>query len=177
METIKNDKDLMSGKGEQDIQWITANGSHIPIKEGESKQEAVEEHFKKVRQNGNVVHKLGEIKKNSIVKQVLGNRLVSLEFGISDNYQKHIEKGHGNVFDTYNKSIYQIINNPDIIFEGNKPNRVVMIKRIDRQVEIVLELSINEKNKNQIISMWTTTNKYIKNLTKKYKTLYKRHNV
>ncbi len=177
MDNIKADKNLMNGKGEEDVQWITANGAHIPIKEGESKQEAVKEHFKEVRQKGNIVHRLGYIEQNSVAKQVLGNRLISLEFGISDNYQKHIEKGHGDVFATYNKNLSQIINNPDMIFEGNKPNRVVMIKRIDRQVEIVLELSINEKNKNQIISMWTTTNKYIKTLTNKYKTLYKRHNV
>lgn len=41
MDNIKADKNLMSGKGEEDVQWITANGAHIPIKEGESKQEAV----------------------------------------------------------------------------------------------------------------------------------------
>lgn len=39
---IDKDNNILSGKGEQDIEWITVNGSHIPIKEGESKQEAID---------------------------------------------------------------------------------------------------------------------------------------
>ena len=61
-----------------------------------------------------------------------------------------------------------------MIIEGNKQNRVVLVKRVDRQVEVILELSITETTRNQIVSMWTTTNKDIKKLEKNYKTLYKR---
>lgn len=177
MNEFEKDNNLMNGKGEQDIQWITANGAHIPIKEGESKQEAVKEHFENDKQNGNIVHKLGEIKDNSVIKQVLGDRLVSLEFGISPNYQRHIEKRHEGVLDIYSNDLSKIINDPDIIFEGNKPNRIVLIKHINRQVEIILELSVNENKSNQIISMWTTTIKDIKKIESKSKTLYKRHNM
>lgn len=50
MSDFKKDNNLMGGKGEDDIDWITVKGNHIPIKDGESPKEAVENYFKKVEQ-------------------------------------------------------------------------------------------------------------------------------
>ena len=176
MEEFKKNNNIMDGKGEgKETKWITVKGTHIPLKDGESPKEAIKRHFKeKRRTTGNHISKLGEISKESITQRVLGDRLKNSEFGISPNYEKHIQKGHGDVFNTYNHNIPDIINNPDMIIEGNKQNRVVLVKRVDRQVEVILELSITETTRNQIVSMWTTTNKDIKKLEKNYKTLYKR---
>lgn len=42
MDEFKKDNDIMSGKGEsEDIEWITINGTHIPLKDGQTKQDAV----------------------------------------------------------------------------------------------------------------------------------------
>ena len=45
MSDFKNDKNIMNGKGEDDIEWITVKGNHIPIKDGESPKEAIKKHF------------------------------------------------------------------------------------------------------------------------------------
>ena len=42
MDKFENDTSLMNGKGESNIDWITVNGAHIPIKNDESKKEAVD---------------------------------------------------------------------------------------------------------------------------------------
>lgn len=45
---FKKDNRIMAGKGEnEEISWITSNGAHIPIREGESKTEACERYFEK----------------------------------------------------------------------------------------------------------------------------------
>lgn len=42
------DNSLTAGKGEsEEISWITSNGAHIPIHEGQTKQEAVEDFSEK----------------------------------------------------------------------------------------------------------------------------------
>ncbi len=46
MEEMKKNNDLMSGKGEGG-KWITVNGSHIFIEDGQSVDEAMEKHFSK----------------------------------------------------------------------------------------------------------------------------------
>lgn len=50
MDKFIKSKDIMEGKGEaEEISWITSNGAHIPIHEGQTKQEACKKHFEKVR--------------------------------------------------------------------------------------------------------------------------------
>lgn len=44
------DNSLTAGKGEsEEISWITSNGAHIPIHEGQTEKEACEKHFEKTR--------------------------------------------------------------------------------------------------------------------------------
>lgn len=45
MSDFKKENNLMSGKGEEDIDWITVKGNHIPIKDGENPQKAIKNHF------------------------------------------------------------------------------------------------------------------------------------
>lgn len=45
MEEFKKDNNIMSGKGENDIDWITVKGSHIPLKDGQTSKEAIQQHF------------------------------------------------------------------------------------------------------------------------------------
>ncbi len=68
MSEIKKENNLMSGKGEQDIEWITANGSHIPIKDGESKQEAVDNFINDKQKQESVERLINSLKQVSKVK-------------------------------------------------------------------------------------------------------------
>lgn len=45
MDELKKDKGIMNGRGESDVDWITVNGAHIPIKDGESKQDVIKKRF------------------------------------------------------------------------------------------------------------------------------------
>ena len=58
MDEMKKNNDLMSGKGEGG-KWITVNGSHIFIEDGQSVDEAMEKHFSKS----------GDTKTNDLVKK------------------------------------------------------------------------------------------------------------
>lgn len=42
MADFKKDNDLTSGKGESEVDWITVNGAHIPIKNGENIDKAID---------------------------------------------------------------------------------------------------------------------------------------
>lgn len=57
MQEMKKDNALMSGKGEGG-KWITVNGSHIFIEDGQSVDEAMEKHFSKSGGNLNTNTKL-----------------------------------------------------------------------------------------------------------------------
>jgi len=46
MDEIKKDNNLLNGKGESEpVEWITVNGAHIPLKEGETAAEAIKKNF------------------------------------------------------------------------------------------------------------------------------------
>lgn len=45
MNELKKDTSLISGRGEDDVQWITVNGAHVPLKDGESPKEAIANRF------------------------------------------------------------------------------------------------------------------------------------
>ena len=46
MNKFIKDYGLLKGKGESDIEWITTdNGVHVPIKPGQTKQDAIQEKF------------------------------------------------------------------------------------------------------------------------------------
>lgn len=48
MADFKKEQYPIEGKGEtDDVEWITSNGAHIPIKDGQTKKQAVEEHSAK----------------------------------------------------------------------------------------------------------------------------------
>lgn len=42
---MEKDNNLLHGKGENDVEWITVNGAHIPIEDGQTPQEAIKNHF------------------------------------------------------------------------------------------------------------------------------------
>lgn len=60
---------MLSGKGEDDIRWITVKGSHIPLKEGENPKEAIKEFFdNKIEKQDAVKHLVETLKKIRKIK-------------------------------------------------------------------------------------------------------------
>lgn len=57
---MNKDKNLLNGKGEDDISWITVNGAHIPIKDGEDKAAAIKKHFEYSAEKKDAVKHLTE---------------------------------------------------------------------------------------------------------------------
>lgn len=85
MNKFNKDKSLISGKGEDDIKWITANGSHIPIMEGETPKEAIIKHSDKhkekqdaVKQLVNTLRKIKNIKIKEIHNYIRSLEPISL---------------------------------------------------------------------------------------------------
>lgn len=91
---FEKDKSLMNGAGEQDLDWITTeNGVHIPIKDGQTKKEAINSHFNKIEnkeQTDAVKNLISTLKSIKIIKnKELINYIKNLEpikLQINDKY-------------------------------------------------------------------------------------------
>jgi len=55
---------------DDDIQWITVKGAHIPIKKGQSKDDAVKDFFSK--QKGDGSKKIGDMSEKDLIKSIKG---------------------------------------------------------------------------------------------------------
>lgn len=66
---FKKSSSLFDGKGEQeDIDWITVNGAHIPIKDGQSVEEAINAKFGKSNSNSSNLNNSSSNKYWKIIK-------------------------------------------------------------------------------------------------------------
>lgn len=85
MSDFKKENNLMSGKGEDDVQWITVKGNHIPIKNGESPQEAIKNHFA----NKNKVNQIG---RNQQIKDLISvlNKIKHIKIKELKEYIKNL---------------------------------------------------------------------------------------
>ncbi len=83
MSKFVKDANLMSGKGENDVDWITVKGSHIPIKDGETVEEVLSERFGKDKENKKLYSDKAEE-----IKMSKGKRKALNEFRYNYN-QKH----------------------------------------------------------------------------------------
>ena len=59
MDKFEKDKNLLNGKGEKDLEWFTTeNGVHVPLKQGQTKAEAIKEKFGEEEQKKDAVKRL-----------------------------------------------------------------------------------------------------------------------
>lgn len=172
MDKFKNDNNIMNGKGEDDIQWITVNGAHVPIKDGETPKEAIKNHFaekKKITKE-----KTGTID-TKLYEKLTGKPILHKDIVVPAENILHINKRHPDVYEKYKKNLPQIINDPDYVLQGQTENRLLIIRKIDKNVEVVLELSLlNKYYSNKIVSMWELSDKDFNKLISKNKVLYKK---
>ncbi len=82
MEEFKKDNNIMSGKGENDIDWITVKGSHIPLKDGQTPKEAIQQHFENQTTKKDAVKHLDTpYKKTELVKKIRNFEPIKLRIG------------------------------------------------------------------------------------------------
>jgi len=82
MSYFEKNKNLLDGKGEDNMQWITANGSHIPLKDGENPKEAIEKRVETKNaptDNNNQSEYKNKIKYNKEELKQLVNNIISLK--------------------------------------------------------------------------------------------------
>ena len=65
MNTASGVKLIRSNNADEDVEWITVKGAHIPIKKGQSKEKAIKEFFenkgkKSKKDDGMDVHKYAD---------------------------------------------------------------------------------------------------------------------
>lgn len=116
---------------------------------------------------------LGKIN-TSIYDNILGKKLQNTDIVVPNTNIIHANNRHLDIYEKYKNKLSNIINSPDYIFEGNTDNRVLVVKNIDKDVEVVLELSLENKHfSNKIVSMWELSEKDMRKLEKNKKILYK----
>lgn len=174
MGEFKKNATLLDGRGEKDIDWITVKGNHIPIKKGQTPGEAVKERLKDYKKVKTGKVKIGNIDTN-LYNKILGKNLKNYNIVIPDTNIKHVFNRHGKVFENYKNELLKAINEPDYIFMGDVENRVLITKRFQNNLEIVLELSFDNSNySNKIISIWELSDKDLNKMIKNKKILYKK---
>lgn len=177
MSDFKKEDNLMSGKGEDDIDWITVNGNHIPIKDGENPKEAVENHFANKKESLDKKHSkeyIGTID-TGLYEKIIGKPILNKNIVVPSDNITHIDKRHEGVYERHKKNLPQIINDPDYVLQGQTENRLLIVKRIDKNVEVVLELSLlNKYYSNKMVSMWELSDRRINNLIRNNSVLYKK---
>lgn len=129
---------------------------------------------KDLKQQEITKHNLGNIN-ISLYSKITGEKLANNKLVLPESNKRHSEKRHGDVFEKYKNDINKIVNSPDYIFQGKTKDRVLVVKRIKNNVEVVLELSFeNPRYSNKIVSMWELSDKDLEKLKNKTKTLYKK---
>ena len=68
MDKFKKDKNLLNGKGEDDIKWITVKGNHIPIQKGQSVEDSVTHYFENIEKKESLENLIGALKKIKKIK-------------------------------------------------------------------------------------------------------------
>lgn len=117
---------------------------------------------------------LGKINK-SLYESITNRQIMNSNIVIPTTNIQHIKDRHGDIFTKNKEYIKQIINNPDFIFKGDKDNRMLVVKKIKSNLEIVLELSLeNKQHANKIVSMWELSPRDFVKLKRKKKMLYKK---
>jgi len=78
------------------------------------------------------------------------------EVVLTENQKQHIIKNRPEIYERYKDKFNEIVNDPDFILKDPKhEDTALIIKKYDNNVEIVLKLSTETKDKkNSIITLW-----------------------
>lgn len=124
------------------------------------------------------VHLVGKINRN--IYRCITEDIVTDEVIITDIQIKHIQDRHPNDYERFSIYFGEIVESPDFIIKGNKPNTALILKEIvigNELFKTVLRLvtSNDDPNyKNSIITFMKIDQKEWKRLLRNKKILYKK---
>ena len=124
------------------------------------------------------VHLIGKINRN--IYRCITEDIVTDEVIITDIQIKHIQDRHPNDYERFSIYFGEIVESPDFIIKGNKPNTALILKEIvigNELFKTVLRLvtSNDDPNyKNSIITFMKIDQKEWKRLLRNKKILYKK---
>lgn len=117
------------------------------------------------------VEKLGKYKEKVVTDDVI----------LTEERIKHIQEHHPGDYEKYGIYIPEIVNNPDYIIDDNKNLDTVLymktIKENEKNIQIVVRLNTNEKEKdkqNSILTFWKIKDKTYKQLLRNKEILWKK---
>ena len=100
---------------DDDIQWITVKGNHIPIKSGQSKEDAVKEFFEAKESGGKSE---SAQKKNTFLSNPNTLKEFANHFGISESAAKRAVEKYGDEF--YNTMVKEPVKGVGMAVGGEK---------------------------------------------------------
>lgn len=121
---------------------------------------------------------VGKIDRN--IYKCITDDIVTEDVIITDERISHIKERHPNDYERYYKYMREVIEKPDFIISGNKPNTALILKEFsygDEQFKTILRLITSFDNtnfKNSIITFMKINNREWKRLLRNKEILYKK---
>ncbi|MBE5821157.1 MAG: hypothetical protein E7311_01035 [Clostridiales bacterium] len=118
------------------------------------------------------VGKIEKSKYNNLCKKTIKTDEVVITY----KQIEHIEQKRVGIFNKYKERLRDIIENPDYIIKDRKHDETgLIIKKIEKNVIVVLKLNTNKRNrKNSIITIWEIKDKRLKRYLLTHKLIYKK---
>ena len=108
-----------------------------------------------------------------------GKKVVTEEVVLTNERIKHIKEHHPGDYEKYSKYISKVIENPDYIIKDNKNIDTILymkkIKEIDKNIQIVVRMNSNKKEKykkNSILTLWKIKEKTYRQLIRNKEILW-----
>lgn len=126
----------------------------------------------------NEVHIIGKIDRN--IYKCITDDIVTDQVIITDERISHIKERHPNDYERYYEYMRQVIEDPNYIINGNKPNTALILKEFSygsEQFKTILRLITSNDDtsfKNSIITFMKINNKEWERLLRNKKILYKK---
>lgn len=132
----------------------------------------------KEESENNEVHYVGKIDRN--IYSCITEDIVTEDVIITDERIRHIKERHPDDFEKYQRYMTEIIENPDYIINGNKPNSALVLKEFSEdgeQFKTVLRIITSKDNtnfKNSIITFMRINKQEWERLLRNKRILYKK---
>ena len=124
------------------------------------------------------MYTVGKIDRN--IYKCITDDIVTEDVIITDERISHIKERHPNDYERYYKYMKEVIEKPDFIISGNKPNTALILKEFsygDEQFKTILRLITSFDNtnfKNSIITFMKINNREWERLLRNKEILYKK---
>lgn len=124
------------------------------------------------------MHIIGKIDRN--IYKCISDDIITDDVIITDERINHIKERHPIDYERYYGYMRQVVENPDYIINGNKPNSALILKEFssgEEQFKTILRLITSKDDinfKNSIITFMKINNKEWERLLKNKEILYKK---